>query len=328
LTANLDALQITFMPVRPRQSSGVKSLKNKFLFTTGTLPSLVREVPIYLGIWEFRMRKISRKQKVALGIVLAGVAATPVLASHSWNGYHWSRTTAELTVPVGDNVDSRWDSYLTQAVNDWNASTVINSPKVAGSTNPKNCRAVAGTIQVCNSTYGQTGWLGIASISLSGGHISQGTTKLNDTYFNSAQYNTPAWRAMVTCQEIGHDYGLAHVDETFNNVNQGTCMDYTNAPAGGVVGGFNYGPSNERTNAHDYEELTTIYNHLESGMAINGNASSAASEPGDTPADWGRAVHFDRQGRPDYFVADYGNGNKKITHVFWAIGEGPRNVRH
>lgn len=262
------------------------------------------------------MRKISRKT-VALGIVLAGVAATPLLAAHSWGNYHWKRTTAELTVPVGDNVDSRWDTYLNQAVADWNQSTVINSPKVAGSTNPKNCRGVVGTIQVCNSTYGQTGWLGIASISLSGGHIAQGTTKLNDTYFNTAQYNTPSWRALVTCQEIGHDYGLGHQDEDFSTDNTNSCMDYTNQPAG-----------NEHPDAHDYEQLLTIYNHLESGMNINGNASAAASEPGNTPAEWGRPVHFDRQGRPDYFVADEGNGNKRITHVFWAIGEGPRNVRH
>jgi hypothetical protein len=261
------------------------------------------------------MRKFSRKQ-IALGIVLAGVAATPVIASHSWGTYHWKRTTAELTVPVGDNVDSRWDSYLVQANADWNKSTVINSPLVAGSTNPKNCRGVAGTIQVCNSSYGYTGWLGIASISISGGHITQGTTKLNDSYFNSATYNTPSWRALVTCQEIGHDYGLGHQDEDFNTDNTNSCMDYTNQPAG-----------NEHPDAHDYEQLLTIYNHLESGMSVNGSASSGA-ETGDTPKDWGRPVHFDRQGRPDYFVLDEGNGQKKITHVFWAIGEGPRNIRH
>ena len=147
------------------------------------------------------MINLSRKQKLALGIVVAVGVTTPVLAVHSWSNYHWKRTTAELTVPVGDNVSAAWDIYLTNAVADWNQSTVINSPKVAGSTNPKNCRAVAGTIQACNSTYGNNGWLGLASISLSGGHIIQGTTKLNDTYYNTAQYNTPEWRAAVTCRK-------------------------------------------------------------------------------------------------------------------------------
>ncbi|HET9459075.1 MAG TPA: hypothetical protein VFO51_03740, partial [Sphingomicrobium sp.] len=151
-----------------------------------------------------------RKGVIAAGVGLAALSA-PVLATHSWGGYHWARTSNnELAVPVGDNVDSRWDAALNGAIADWNASTVIQSPKVAGSTNPKNCKAVPGTIQVCNSSYGRTGWLGIAQIWLSNGHISQGITKLNDTYFNTSTYNTPAWRNMVTCQEIGHDYGLDH----------------------------------------------------------------------------------------------------------------------
>ena len=64
------------------------------------------------------MIKLSRKQKIALGIVAAVGVTAPVIASHSWSTYHWSRTTAELTVPVGDNVDSRWDAHLSRAITD------------------------------------------------------------------------------------------------------------------------------------------------------------------------------------------------------------------
>lgn len=253
------------------------------------------------------------KRALVLGTAVAALAV-PALATHSWGGYHWARTSnAELAIAVGDNVDSRWDAYLQGAVNDWNKSTVIQSPLVAGSTNPKNCKAVAGTIQVCNSSYGRTGWLGIASISLSGGHISQGTTKLNDTYFNSATYNTPAWRAMVTCQEIGHDYGLDHQDEDFNNPNLGTCMDYTNDPS-----------TNQHPNAHDYDELLTIYNHVDSAMAVGGRGNGAAGmDTGDTPKEWGRPVDFDKQGRPIEFVRVDSPNQKTVTFVFWAMGEGP-----
>ena len=263
------------------------------------------------------MMKLNRTKAVLLGLV-AATAATPLLANHSWNGYHWLRTAQEVTPSVGDNVDSNWDSYLRDANADWNQSTVINSPLVAGTTNPKNCKAVPGTIQVCNSRYGQTGWLGIASIWLSGGHISQGTTKLNDTYFNSAKYNTPDWRALVTCQEVGHDYGLGHQDEDFNTDNTNSCMDYTNFPAG-----------NTTPDSHDYAELLSIYDHFDSASAtvFGRGASNAGAESGDSPADWGRAVHFDRQGRPDYFMMDLGNGQKKVTHVFWALGESPRRMR-
>lgn len=262
------------------------------------------------------MTKLSLRHKLAIGAALA-VMAAPVIAGHSWNNYHWKRTTTELTVPVGDNVNGVWDAHLNTAIADWNRSTVINSPEVTGSTNPKNCRPVAGTIQVCNGKYGFNGWLGIASIWLSGGHISQGTTKVNDSYFNTPTYNTPAWRQAVMCQEIGHDYGLGHQDEDFNTDDTRSCMDYTRNPQG-----------NEGPDAHDFEELLAIYDHLESSMSINGGTVAGASEPGETPADWGRPVHFDRQGRPDYFVQDLGQGQKKITHVLWAMGEGPRNFRH
>lgn len=248
--------------------------------------------------------------------VTASLIAAPLLADHAWSTYHWKRTAAQLNVPVGDNVDSNWDFYLTQAVGDWNKSTVIDSPKVAGTTNPRNCKAIRGTIQVCNGRYGNTGWLGIASISLSGGHIIQGTIKLNDTYFSTPQYNTPSWKALVTCQEVGHDYGLGHQDEDFATDNTNSCMDYTSAPMG-----------NEHPDNHDFEQLGLIYNHLESGAAVPSGSATTEVEPGDSPAAWGRAIHTDKQGRPDMFERSDGPGQKTITHVFWAIGEGPHG-RH
>ena len=243
---------------------------------------------------------------------VAAVAAAPVLASHSWSTYHWARSSAEISPPIGDNVSSVWDSYLRVAVDDWNRSTVIQSPLVAGQSNPRNCRPNAGRIEVCNHTYGQTGWLGIAQIWLSGGHISQGITKLNDTYFNTAQYNTPSWRALVTCQEIGHDYGLGHQDEDFATDATTSCMDYTSQPAG-----------NEHPDAHDYEQLELMYNHMESSSTASSPAASA-QDGGDTPSEWGRAIAFTRDGRPHVFQRDLPGGGRVITHVFWALGEGPR----
>ena len=262
------------------------------------------------------MINISRKARIAAGVALVALAA-PVMATHSWGGYHWARTSNNpLTVQVGDNVNAVWDPFLRTAIADWNQSTVIDSPVVPGSSSARRCRGVAGTIQVCNNTYGRTGWLGIASISLSGTHISQGTTKLNDTYFNTAQYNQPAWRAMVTCQEVGHDYGLDHQDEAFDNPNLNTCMDYTNNPA-----------SNQHPNAHDYQQLLAIYNHVDSAMTAMRAGASGAAEVGDTPATWGRPVHNDRQGRPNVFERIDGPGRKTLTHVFWAIDEGPKGGR-
>jgi hypothetical protein len=264
-------------------------------------------------------RGASLALKAAAVVGAAGLLATPLLASHSWGGYHWKRTTSQISPRVGDNVTTTWDSYLQTAVNDWNASSVIQSSLVAGSTVRSTCNPVAGTIQVCNYAYGSTGWLGIAQIWLSSGHISQGTTKLNDTYFAQAQYNTPSWRAAVTCQEIGHDYGLGHQDENFNDDRTTSCMEYTSWPAG-----------NEHPDAHDYNQLLAIYNHLEAASNLPGSSASAASAQGigNRPADWGKAVGVDNHGRGNRYVRELGNGAKVITHVLWAIGEGPDGHDH
>lgn len=254
--------------------------------------------------------------RAAAGVGVALLIAAPVLASHSWSNYHWARSTAELGVNTGDNVDVNWDGYLDMAITDWNKSSVIESIEVAGGTNPKNCKPVSGTIQVCNSKYGRTGWLGIAQIWISNGHITQGITKLNDTYFNTTTYNTPAWRALVMCQEIGHDYGLGHQDEDFNTDNTTSCMDYTSVPEG-----------NEHPDQHDYEQLETIYNHLESsGGTTSASAGQGYSEAagGDTPAEWGRAIDYTADGRAHVFERVIAPGRRMITHVFWAHGHGPR----
>jgi hypothetical protein len=50
------------------------------------------------------------------------------------------------------------------------------------------------------------------------------------------------------CQEVGHTFRLDHQDEKFNNVNLGTCMDYTSDPDGSLNGEL----SNLHPNAHDY----------------------------------------------------------------------------
>lgn len=264
---------------------------------------------------------------IALTLVSLAVVAS---ANHAWGNYHWARTSNPFTLKVGDNVDSRWDAYLDEAIIDWNQSSVLDLTKVAGGTAPKSCRPTSGRIEACNARYGNTGWLGIAQIWASGSHITQAITKLNDTYFDTATYNTPAWRRLVTCQEIAHDFGLAHQDETFNNRNLGSCMDYTNAPSGGVLNGFDYGPSNEHPNTHDFNQLVTMYSHTDSsttiGQSVNAMPPAANNMELDGPGQWGKEVHRSANGRVSIFEQDFGNGHKVITHVFWAL-EGPRGNR-
>ncbi|MBA2525234.1 MAG: hypothetical protein H0V18_05535 [Pyrinomonadaceae bacterium] len=276
------------------------------------------------------MRKSSRRTTLAAMLVLLLFAALTAVtsANNSWNGYHWARTSNPFTLQVGDNVNSVWDSYLDEAIADWSASAVLNLTKVTGGTRPRQCRPTSGRIEACNASYGSTGWLGIAQIWVNGSHITQATTKVNDTYFNTAQYNTPAWRRLVMCQEIAHDFGLDHQDENFSNPNLGSCMDYTNDPDGGGA----YGPSNERPNQHDFDQLVSIYAHADSsgtvGQSVFGHKDAAGEAPLamndielDGPRQWGRLIRSSPQGRVQLYELDFGNGHKVFTHVLWVQGE-------
>jgi hypothetical protein len=265
----------------------------------------------------------------------AALVTGPAIANHSWGNYHWARTSNPLKLDVITAIASKWDSSVGTSISDWEQSNVLTLAGKAGTgVNSKKCTAIKGKILVCNAAYGQRGWLGIATIWASGDHITQATTKLNDSYHDVAPYNTAPWRALVACQEIGHDFGLAHQDEAFGPPNLGSCMDYTNDPDGGGA----YGASNMHPNAHDYDQLQTIYAHTDAtntsatqatnfSMRVPGKAPVAPSglnnEAGDSPAEWGRAIGNDSKGRPNLFVRELGKGQRKLTHVFWVPGEGP-----
>lgn len=273
------------------------------------------------------MLHIKRSTLLSTGaIAVAGVLATmggAAYATHSWNNYHWSTTDGVARPLVVDNTVGAWKPRVAIAMQDWNASAHIDSVTQSGTTNQKRCPMSSGTIQVCNSSYGQTGWLGIASISISGGHIVAGSTKLNDTYFAMPQYNTESWKQLVTCQELGHDYGLAHQNEDFNTDLTNSCMEYTSWPSG-----------NEHPDAHDYQELALIYNHADSAAGTGGSTGPGKGkgkalgvDVGDSPAEWGKAIGKDAAGRPNEFVRNF-NGYTIITHVTWAPDTKVGQIRH
>jgi hypothetical protein len=264
-------------------------------------------------------------------VIISGALAIPVslfssasMATHSWGNYHWERSSNPVAIPLGDNVDSNWDPHMWVASGDWNISTVLDTTIVPGSTRARQCKTSSGTVQVCNDTYGYKGWLGLASISVQGDHITAGYVKLNDSYHNNPPYDTYAWRQLVICQEIGHTFGLDHQDENFDNSNLGTCMDYTNDP-----------DSNQHPNQHDYDELATIYSHLDSSGGGGGTDSGGGCNPRapwcngasaedilsqiemDGPAQWGRLVS--EHGPQEVYELDFGAGRKVITFVTWTL---------
>lgn len=245
--------------------------------------------------------------------------ASVAFATHSWGPYHWARTSNPFTLKLGDNVSSTWDAYLAGASTDWSASSVLDTAIVGGQ-GGSNCRSTTGRVEVCSRKYGYNGWLGLAQIWINGSsHITKGLAKMNDSYFNLATYNTPAWRRLVMCQEIAHTFGLDHQDEDFSNSNLGTCMDYTSDPDGP--------PSNEHPNAHDFEQLELIYAHLDSMTTVGtsalpkGKLHAAADGNGDdfdVPAKWGKVLRKDHKGRPHLYERDLGKGEKVFTFVFYA----------
>jgi hypothetical protein len=255
------------------------------------------------------LRRLLAALAAALALVL-GAPAVPAGANHSWGGYHWARRTPTFTLKLGDNVSRLWDPYLLGAASDWTRSSVLDTTVVPGATpSVRQCGANAGRVEVCNGPFGSTGWLGIAQIWVTGSHITEGAVKMNDTYFNTPTYNTPAWRTTVMCQEVAHTLGLDHQDEDRTNANLGTCMDYTNNPS-----------TNQHPNQHDYDELETIYSHVDSTSTVGSSAATAASraEGGGGAAEWGRVVRNARDGRPSLLVRDVSSRERLFTFVVWA----------
>ena len=243
--------------------------------------------------------------RLRIAFVVAAIAglmamAVPGQATHRWGKYHW-KGTGERTIAIIDSTVNPWPGHVSAANADWEPSPWIRLTSTNGATDANtrsSCPAASGKVRVCNYAYGDNGWLGIAEIWLfrgADGHIAQGRVKLNDTYFNQEQYNTAAYRQFVTCQEIGHTFGLGHQDENQTNTNLGSCMDYTRDPDGSINGQL----SNTEPNAHDFEQLAIIYTH--------DDAAKKGGPPGSASSANSRSVQVRQDGA--YTV---------VTHILWA----------
>ncbi|MDA1076108.1 MAG: hypothetical protein O3A63_15310 [Proteobacteria bacterium] len=192
-------------------------------------------------------------------------------------------------------------------------------------TDQRKCSPPNGQVRICNLSYGQNGWLGIAGIAIdTSGHIVYGYTKLNDTYFGWDFYNKPEWKQSVMCQELGHDVGLSHQDEDFDNQSLYSCMDYQDPP-------------HEYPNPHDFQQLDSIYGHTDSynsyitdaptGGGIDGGGGVCNAPPGkgcnksdigQRNAETGWGMSFGRRGQSETFMRIDADGTRHLTHVLWA----------
>ena len=270
----------------------------------------------------------------ALAALLALVAFSSAAdATHSWSTYHWGRTTPTFALRLDDNLTTQaWKKDLATAsgsatANDWTDSSVLDTV-IYQSTNTKQCSATSGRVEVCNAKYGQNGWLGLATVWTSGGHIVQGTAKMNDTYFTTSRYNKPGWRHLVMCQEVGHTFGLGHTDENHSNANLGTCMDYSRDPDGTLADPDQL--TNEFPNQHDYDQLGLIYQHTNDTKTTVGSTSAASALPPaaraiDTadPTQRGQLVHVSPDGGIAIYARDFDGGHQVITWVIRAVDGTP-----
>ena len=91
---------------------------------------------------------------------------------------------------------------------------------------------------------------------------------MNDSYLASASCKETN-RQHVICQEICHDWGFGHQAESGADLNR--CMDYAAAL------------DNPAPNTHDYQQLETIYKHLDSTTTVSALPASVEKAPGDVP---------------------------------------------
>lgn len=256
---------------------------------------------------------------VAVAVLLSAAVTS---ANHAWGPYHWARTTNSFTLKLGDNLTSAdWKGHLAATSSDWNSGASPLTTALVAGTARKRCSMVAGTTQVCNGNYGSNGWLGLASINIvNGEHITQGSAKLNDSYFNTSTYNNPNERKHVMCQEVAHTFGLGHTSE--DGSSQNTCMDYFSNTGANATSTLSTKP-----NAHDFAQLTTIYGHLDNTTTVAAGALSpatAASDVDDDPNSWGQLMSQSNSGRSSTYEKAERDGSKTVTHVFWTADAAAR----
>ena len=186
------------------------------------------------------LRSISLRHLAAtlIGVLMGGGL---LYANHIWycsgtTPYHWSSTTVRYAAPVEESPGGK---TITRNSQDYTRA-------FGGSTSLWNGTIMnlsSGTdLRLYYDTYGRNGWLGLASIYPSGCTITRATSKLNDSYLGDTSRYSQTNVDHVSCQEVGHTFGLGH-NESAND----TCMNDRILTAGNKI------------NAHDKDALNTIY---------------------------------------------------------------------
>ena len=229
-------------------------------------------------------------------------------------------------------IDNEYSDYLYSALEDWSKSDMLSIETVNLENNECSSAPIQyeGYINVVHDNLPWHQWIGLTTWEVDAdNYVSSALVRFNDhKLFNKdreAYTSNVASRQMAVCHELGHAVGLPHQDENENNINSGSCMDYTTHPEGGD----GYGSSDLHPNIVDFEELDVAYaqqlynhrglRHLTSTHDAHDikslNAYSDKVEEG-TTADFGMLLHeSERKGmiRRAYEKPNNETGGRTIT---------------
>ncbi|MFD1542807.1 hypothetical protein [Nonomuraea guangzhouensis] len=216
--------------------------RNKFHLQEGTasLPRHVPPTPNSRVEGGSALRRITTALAMAATIVLIPVLAAPQALAHQWDGWHWNRYGATVTINVLNT--ATYAAEANAALNDWDSNTILSLPRVGSHTD----------ISMFDGNYGNTGWGGLAEIIsyMSGNHITHGHARLN--YYYSY---TSAMKQGIQCQEVGHLFGLDHS-------NNG-CM------------GLGYYNNVTTTVAHNWSDISSMYRTSHHASLLEGTEAVA-----------------------------------------------------